>query len=217
MTVRVLLADDHTVLRDSLHLLLDSVPNLAVVGGAANGVDAVREAKRLAPDVVVMDIGMPELNGIEATRLIREGCPKTRVLILSVYATSEHIFNALDAGAVGYLLKESAGKEVVEAVQTVHRGQYYFCRKIGMTVVEDYLRHGREPRKKSPLESLSPRERQILQLVVEGKSSSEVGEIVCLSCKTVETYRCRLMRKLGINDVPGLVKFAILHGLTSLV
>lgn len=216
MSIRVFLADDHAVLRDSLHVLLENAPNITVVGSAPDGIETVREVQRLRPHVVVMDIGMPELNGIEATRLIREKCPGTHVVILSVFATSQHVFDALQAGAEGYVFKESAGAEVVKAVQTVHGGQVYFCRKISRKVVEDYLMQGGEFRKKSPLESLSKRERQTLQLVVEGKTSGKIADFFCLSSKTVETYRSRLMRKLGVNDIPGLVKFAILHGLIPL-
>jgi len=214
--IRVFLADDHAVLRDSLRMLLEAAPDVTVVGAASNGIETVREVQRLRPDVVVMDIGMPELNGIDATRQIRERCPGTHVVILSVFETSQHIFDALKAGAEGYLLKESAGDQVLKAIEAVCRGQVYFCPKIAKTVVQDYVKRGGEVPRKSPLESLSMRERQILQLVAEGKSSSEVADIVHLSSKTVETYRSRLMRKLGTNNITDLVKFAILHGLIPL-
>jgi DNA-binding NarL/FixJ family response regulator len=163
-----------------------------------------------------MDIGMPRLNGIEATRRIREKCPGTHVVILSVFETCQYIYDALEAGAEGYLLKESAGDQVVKAVYAVCKGEVYLCRKIAKSVVQDYVKRGGELPKKGPIDSLSGRERQILQLVVEGKSSSEIADIVNLSTKTVETYRSRLMRKLGTKDIPSLVKFAILHGITPL-
>jgi DNA-binding NarL/FixJ family response regulator len=162
-----------------------------------------------------MDIAMPELNGIEATRQIRETCLSTQVVILSMYATTEHIFQALQAGALGYLLKESAAVEVVNAARAVHAGYRYFCKKIDDVMIDTYIHKRQVSGAKSPLESLSPREREILQLVVEGKSSVEISIILRLSRKTVETYRSRLMQKLGIKDIPGLVKFAILHGLTK--
>ena len=163
-----------------------------------------------------MDIAMPALDGIEATYQIHEYCPSTKVVILSMYSAPEYIFRALKAGALGYLLKESAGQEVVNAVRTVQAGRRYLSQQITETVIGDYLRQREKAEFKSPLERLSHREREILQLVVEGKSSAEIAEILYLSPKTVETYRSRLMEKLDIHDVSSLVKFAIQHGLTPL-
>jgi DNA-binding NarL/FixJ family response regulator len=211
--IRVLLADDHAVVRDGLRALLEAQPGIEVVGDVANGREAVRAAQKLQPDVVVMDIAMPELNGIEATLQIHDGSPATQVLILSMHSTTEHIFRALQAGARGYLLKDSAGAEVVEAVRAVHAGRRYLSHKIAAAVIDDYIG---ERRRTSPLDSLSRRERQILQLIAEGKTSAEVGTILFLSPKTVDTYRSRMMHKLGIGDVPNLVKFAIQHGITQL-
>ncbi|MBL0142486.1 MAG: response regulator transcription factor [Betaproteobacteria bacterium] len=211
--IRVLLADDHAVVRDGLRALLEAQQDIEVVGDAANGREALRRTKQLQPDVVVMDIGMPEINGIEATQLMHDACPSTRVLILSMHSTTEHIFRALQAGAKGYLLKDAAGHEVVDAVRTVHQGLRYLGRRITATVVDDYIA---ERRQSSPLEGLSRRERQILQLVAEGKTSAEVATMLFLSPKTVDTYRSRMMHKLGITDLPGLVKFAIQHGVTQL-
>lgn len=216
MAIRVVLADDHAVVREGLRLILEAQGDFSVVGEAGDGRTAVRESRRQSPDVVIMDIAMPELNGVEATRQIRKGVTDARVVILSMHATSEHIFQALEAGALGYLLKESAGQEIVKAVRSVHAGRRYLSQRIAETVVDDYIlqRQRRPPR--SPLETLSSREREILQLVVEGNSSAKIAEILHLSPKSVETYRSRLMHKLGIRDVPGLVKFAIEHGLTTL-
>jgi DNA-binding NarL/FixJ family response regulator len=214
MPISVFIADDHAVVRDGLRLLLEAQADMKVVGDAADGRQTVIKVQQLCPDVVVMDIAMPELNGIEATRQIREACLSTQVVILSMYATTEHIFQALQAGALGYLLKESAAVEVVNAVRTVHAGHRYLCQKIDEIMIDTYIHKRQVSGAKSPLESLSPREREILQLVVEGKSSAEISIILTLSRKTVETYRSRLMQKLGIKDIPGLVKFAILHGLT---
>lgn len=215
-TISVFLADDHAVVRDGLRMILEAQGDITVVGDAADGRQAVRLVQQLRPDVAVMDIGMPELNGIEATREIRQTCPTTQVVILSMHSTAEHIFCALQAGALGYLLKESAGVELVEAVRAVHAGRRYLSQRISETVIDDYLRQRQATVPESPLERLTPRERQVLQLVVEGKSSAEIGDILSLSPKTVETYRSRLMQKLGINDLPSLVKFAIQHGITSL-
>ncbi len=211
--IRVLLADDHAVVRDGLRVLLEAQPDIKVVGNAANGREVVRQAQQLHTDVVVMDIAMPELNGIEATLQIRDACPSTQILILSMHSTTEHIFRALQAGARGYLLKDSAGSEVVDAVRIVYAGRRYLSQKIATTVVDDYIA---ERHRSSPLESLSRRERQILQLIAEGRSSAEVGAKLFLSPKTVDTYRSRMMHKLGIGDLPNLVKFAIQHGVTQL-
>jgi len=216
MTITVLLADDHAVVRDGLRLLLEAQGDIKVVGDAANGREAVHQVKRLRPDVVVMDIAMPELNGIEATQQIREGCPSAQVVILSMHYTSEHIFRALQAGARGYLLKESAGVEVVNAVHTVQAGHRYLSQKISDKVIDNYVHRREAAETTNPLARLSPRERQVLQLVVEGKSSVEIASALSLSHKTVETYRSRLMQKLGISDLPSLVKFAIRQGLIPL-
>jgi DNA-binding NarL/FixJ family response regulator len=211
--ITVLLADDHAVVRDGLASLLERSGEVRVVGVAADGRSAVGEARRLRPAVIVMDIAMPELNGIDATMEIMRILPETKVVMLSMHYSSEHVYRALHAGALGYVLKDSAGAEVVQAVKTVAAGRRYLSAKITDTVVEDYVREGR---REGPIESLSPRERQILQLTVEGRSSNEIGTALHLSPKTVDTYRSRLMQKLGIDDLPALVKFAIQNGLTAL-
>jgi DNA-binding NarL/FixJ family response regulator len=213
MMIRVLLADDHAVVRDGLRALLEAQPGIEVVGDVANGREAVREAQRLLPDVIVMDIAMPDVNGIEATLQIQEVSSSTRILMLSMHSTTEHIFRALQAGARGYLLKDSAGTEVVEAVHAVHAGRRYLSQKIAATMIDDYIA---ERHRTSPLDSLSRRERQILQLIAEGKTSAEVGAMLFLSPKTVDTYRSRMMHKLGIGNLPNLVKFAIQNGITQL-
>ena len=215
-SITVFLADDHTVVRDGLRFLLEAQSDIKVIGGAANGRDTVQQVAELYPDVVIVDIAMPDLNGIEATRQIRETCPSAQVVILSMHSTSEHVFHALQAGARGYLLKESAGIEVVTAVRAVHAGHRYLSQQISDQVIGEYARQREASEADSPLARLSPREREILQLVVEGKSSAEIGVILSLSPKTVETYRGRMTKKLGISDLPNLVKFAIQHGLTPL-
>jgi DNA-binding NarL/FixJ family response regulator len=216
MSISVYIADDHAIVRDGLRILLDEQPDIEVVGDAADGRETVRQVTELTPDVVIMDINMPELNGIEATHQIMENCPSARVVILSMFATQEHIFRALQAGARGYLLKESAGTEVINAVREVMSGRRYLSQKISEGVIDDYVRLRDQAMDDDPLSRLSPREREVLQLVVEGKSSAEIAEALFLSPKTIETYRSRLMQKLDIHDIPGLVKFAIQHGLTTL-
>ena len=214
--ITVFLADDHAVLRDGLRYILEAQHDIQVIGEAADGRTAVRQARELRPAVIVMDIAMPELNGIEAAQQIHADCPAIAIVMLSIHATAEHIFRALQAGARGYVLKEAAGKEVVTAVRTVHAGRRYLSAAITDTLIADYLQASPAAQTRSPLESLSPREREVLQLVVEGKSSAEIAGLIFLSPKTVETYRSRLMQKLGIKDLPGLVKFAIQHGLTPI-
>jgi DNA-binding NarL/FixJ family response regulator len=213
MTIRVFLADDHAVIRDGLRYLLEAQGDIAVVGDAPDGRQAVRLVQQVRPDVVVMDIAMPELNGVEATLQIHAACPQVQVIMLSIHSTAEHVSRALQAGAQGYLLKETAGTEVAAAVRAVHAGHRYLSAKIAETVIDDYVSH-RQPT--SPLDQLSPREREILQLVAEGKSSAKIAEILSLSVKSVETYRARLMQKLGLGDLPSLVRFAIQQGLTPL-
>lgn len=213
MSIKVFLADDHKVVRDGLHLLLSAEADIEVVGGASDGLEAVDLAAQLRPDVVVMDIAMPGMNGIEAMAQILRTNPASRVIILSMHATKEYIFQALQAGARGYLLKESAGIEVVNAVRMVHHGGSYLSPKISNQVIEGYVRPKDDDVDSDPLSVLSPRERQIFRLVVEGKSSAEIAKILFLSPKTVDTYRSRLMQKLGVSDLLSLFKFAVQHKL----
>ncbi len=210
MIIRVLLADDHALMREGLRALLLADQRISVVGDAVNGRQAVQLAQELNPDVLIMDISMPDLNGIEAVRTIGVRCPQTRIVMLSMHSSTEHIHRAFEAGASGYVLKDSAAAEVIAAINAVHAGKRYLsaglpdaARSAGLGVEGG-----------SPIDSLSARERQVLQLVVEGKSSSEIAVLVHLSPKTVETYRSRMMKKLGVRDLSALVKFAIQHGLT---
>ena len=205
--IRVLLADDHAMLREGLRALLSSMGDIEVVAEVANGREAVRRALELAPQVVLMDIGMPDMNGVEATALLLAKLPGVRVIALSMHGDAEHVQRALQAGAAGYLLKESAAAEVVAAVRAVHAGRRY----LSIAVMPHARRRAGTT---TPLASLSARERQVLQLVVEGRTSAEIGAALHLSRKTVDTYRSRLMRKLGVEDLPALVKFAIQHGIT---
>ena len=212
----VFLADDHAVVRHGMTALLETEQDIEVVRTASNGQQAVQLVKKLRPDIVVMDIAMPELNGIDATRQISEVCPEVKVIMLSMHESSEHIYQALKAGAKGYLLKESAGKEVATAIRAVSAGRRYLSSRIEKMVIDNYITNQNTAPETSPIDTLSNREREVLQLVVEGKSSTEISKILPLSPKTVATYRSRLMDKLDIHDLPGLVKFAIQHGLTTL-
>ena len=216
MSITVLLADDHTIVRDGLRYLLEAQPDIEVVGDAADGREAVDLAVKLKPDVAIVDITMPELNGIDATLQMRQLCPSTEVIILSMHANTRHVARALQAGAHGYLIKESAGTEVIEAVRVVNAGHRYLSQLISDALVDDYVSQCRIMEHGGLLELLSAREREVLQFVVEGRSSAEIASILNLSPKTVESYRSRLMHKLEINDIPSLVKFAIQQGLTPL-
>jgi DNA-binding NarL/FixJ family response regulator len=210
--ITVFIADDHAIVREGLMTVLGSAPDIAVVGTAANGRDALRQILGLAPRVAILDISMPDLDGIETTRQILDKLPKTAVVILSMHSSAQYVFHALEAGARGYLLKESAGKEIVDAVRTVQLGRRYLSEKVAEIVAEGLSNRGGT----SPLDSLSKREREILKLVADGHSSAKIGEMLFLSPKTVDSYRSRLMQKLHISDLAGLIKFAIAHGLTSL-
>ena len=212
MPITVFIVDDHPIMCDGLTHLLHVHEDIRVVGTASNGRDAVRAVLQLLPDVVITDIAMPGMNGVEATRQIGERCPDTRVLILSMHATPDHVRHGLEAGARGYVLKACAGSEIVKAVRAVHAGRRYFSPEITELLAEQITRRGGA----SPLDSLSKREREILQLIAEGRSSVSISTQLNLSPQSVSTYRSRLMRKLQINDVAGLVKFAIQHGLTTL-
>ena len=212
MAIRVLIADDHKVVADGISLLLKAHSDIEVVDQVRSGREAVRRTVESHPDVVLMDSDMPDMNGIEATRLIRERCPDARVLMLSVHADPLHIVRALRAGACGYVPKSSAGSDVVAAIRAVHAGKRYLHPTIEQEVLEQLV----EPQATDdPLERLSARERQVLQMIAEGKAATEIALALSLSTRTVETYRARLMEKLGIHDVPSLVKFAIRNGLTS--
>ncbi|MBX7258165.1 MAG: response regulator transcription factor [Candidatus Hydrogenedentes bacterium] len=213
MPLSVILADDHAVMRDGLRLILENQEGIRVVGDAGDGYAAVTLAKEHQPDIALLDVTMPNLNGIEAAHRIREVSPRTRVVILSVHDTSEHIFRALEAGAMGYLLKECAGREVVKAVRELMAGRRYLSQTIAETVLDDYIRRRGSEADSSPLALLSRREREVLQLVVEGKSSKEIAAIIHCSPKTVDTHRSHLMRKLNVSDLPTLIRFAIAHGL----
>jgi DNA-binding NarL/FixJ family response regulator len=183
-----------------------------VVGEASDGREALRLALERRPGVVIMDVSMPGLNGIEAARSVREACPDTHVVMLSMHSDVEHVHRAFAAGASGYLLKGAGREEVLAAVSAVVAGKQYVCREIEAARLLQQAGSGRA----GPLDSLSARERQVLQLVAEGHSSAEIASLVHLSPKSVDTYRSRLMRKLGLADVAGLVKFAVRHGLTPL-
>ena len=211
MLITVYLVDDHRILREGLRILLELQGDIRVVGEAEDGRKALDGILEARPDVVLMDITMPELNGIDATRNIMLKLPDTKVIILSVHSDTEHIYRAFQAGAKGYLLKESAGDEVVKAVHAVYQDRQYISQKLVDALP---LSYARQRQVRSPFELLSAREREVLQLTVQGATSAAIAGKLALSPKTVDTYRSRLMEKLGVQNLPELVRFAIKHGLT---
>ena len=208
MSTRILLADDHALLCEGLRALLAQQQDFEVVGIVADGREAVRRAQELRPHVVIMDITLPGLNGIEATARIRAQLPEVLVIVLSMHNSAEHVHRAMHAGASGYLVKDSAAQEVVSAVRAVRLGKSYFGRTL-----DGFVPSARRADDRSPVESLSGREREILQLVMEGRSSTEIAHLLSLSPKTVDTYRSRIMTKLGVKDMASLARIAIVLGL----
>ena len=213
--MRILLADDHKLFRDGLRTLFEQKPGIKIVGETDNGRAAVRLARELAPDVVVMDIGMPELNGMEATRQIRAELPRVKVLAVSMHSDRQYVAGMLAAGASGYVLKDSAFAELAEAVAVVMKGGRYLSPEIVGVVVDDYVQRI-VPAPESALARLSEREREVLQLIAEGHSTTDVAARLHVSRKTVETHRKNIKLKLDLQSVAELTKFAIREGITSL-
>lgn len=210
--IRLILVDDHALVRDGVSRLLEAQPDMRVMGSFGDGDAAVRFAAREEPDVAIVDIAMPYANGIEITRRLRDASPATDVLVLSMHSNPEYVHQALLAGALGYVAKESAGPVLVEAIRTVHAGRRYFSDSLGHEALH---RYHLSTEKRDPLGSLSARELQVLRYTVEGRTIAETAILLGVSPKSVETYRSRLMAKLELEDLPALVKFAIRHGLTS--
>jgi two-component system, NarL family, response regulator NreC len=215
MAIRILLADDHQITRSGLRALLEQQPNMTVAGEADNGRLAVRMAAELKPDVIVMDINMPELNGIEASRQIKSELPDIKIIALSMHSDKRYVAGMLKAGVSGYLLKNCAFDELVAAINSVVRNQSYLSPAIADTVMKDYasILEGAD---QSMASLLSSREREVLQLIAEGMSTRDIGERIHVSVKTVETHRQQIMRKLNAKSVAELTKIAVREGLTSL-
>jgi len=206
--IRILLADDHTILRSGIRSLLEDEPGLSVIGEAEDGRSAVAMACKLKPDVAIMDIAMPLLNGLEATRQIKMQCPSVKVLILSMHDNEEYIRQVLEAGAMGYILKDAAARELISAIQSVYRGEAVLSPAVTRLVIEDYLRWG-GTRPLEETDGLSPREREVLQLIAEGYTNKQIAEILSISIKTVQAHRNNLMQKLDLHDRGELIKYAI--------
>jgi DNA-binding NarL/FixJ family response regulator len=214
-TIRVLLADDHKLIRAGLVLVVQQQPDLSVIGEADDGRQAVQLVESLKPDVVVMDIGMPNLNGIEAARQITASRPDTAVVILSMHADEGYVLRALNAGARAYLLKDSATTDLVQAIRAVVEGKSFFSPAVSKVLLQDYMRKLRRSGAEDSYDLLSPREREVLQLVAEGKSNKEVANLLNLSTYTVETHRAKIMQKLNLKGVPELILYAVRKGIIS--
>ena len=212
----VVICDDHAIFREGLKGVLASNPDLEVVGEAGTGLEAIAAAKKLTPDLMIMDITMPQLSGIEAAKEIIASDPETRIIMLSVHSRKTFILEALKAGARGYVLKDSAGEKLLDAVAAVLKGECYLDSPVAAHIVEEYVKIPEPPQGEEALaDPLSDRERQVLRLIVEGMPNKEIADKLFLSPKTVENHRARIMAKLGRHDVVGLIKYAISSGLVD--
>jgi DNA-binding NarL/FixJ family response regulator len=205
--IKILLADDHRIVREGIRSLLEKDENIEVIGEAENGREAVQLARELSPDVILMDVAMPLLNGLEATLQIKRDCPEIKVLALSVHEDEEYIRQMLASGAMGYITKYSATDELLQAVMTVHRGEMVLSPAITRLVIEDYLRWA-DIQQDNP-EKLTPREREVLQLIAEGHKNKEISDILKISIKTVKAHRNNLMQKLDLHSQGDLIRYAI--------
>jgi len=213
--LRLLLGDDHTLVRHGLRKILEERPDWEIVGEADDGRSAVKKAAALQPDVAILDIGMPLLNGIDATRQITHKVPGTKVLILSMHSDETYVTRALNAGATGYLLKDSAGKDLIKAVTAVSQGEAFFSPAVSRLMLDDYMRRAAAGGVVDRYDTLSDREREIFQLVAEGRSNKEVAELLGISPATVETHRARVLQKLDIHNTAELVLYAVRRGVIS--
>jgi two-component system response regulator NreC len=213
--LRILLGDDHTLLRQGLRKILQERPDWDVVAEAGDGREAVRQALALQPDVAILDIGMPLMNGIESTRQIVRRRPETHVLILSMHANEAYIIQALKAGAKGYLLKDSADTELIRGVEVVASGKSFFSPAVAKVMLDDYVRHLAEKGIADRFDSLSEREREIFQLVAEGRSTKEIAELLSVSPATIETHRAHVLQKLDVHNTAELVLYAVRRGVIS--
>lgn len=215
MSIRIVLCDDHQIIREGLRSLLEKQSDMRVVGEGINGHEAVKLAKEHTPDVIVMDVAMPDLNGIAAARRLHEDLPRLKILALSMHSDRRFVTGMLEAGASGYLLKDCAFSELANAIRTVHTGGLYISPRIAGSVLQEFVRHTKPTRKVQKVE-LTAREEEILQLVAEGKSTKDIAAALHVSIKTVETHRTHIMQKVGAHNVASLTKYAIREGFTSL-
>ena len=214
--IRVLIVDDHTLVRDGIRALLSLVSNVEVIGEAANGKEAIERVQELSPDVVLMDLSMPIMGGLEATRRIRKEHPKTRVLALTQYDDSEYVIPVIEAGACGFVTKMVAFSELATAIQAAYRGESYLSPSAASTLVEEYQAKVGTEREKDPYQQLTDREREVLKLIAEGHTAREIADMLVVSPKTVEWYKTNLMNKLNIHNKTDLIKYAIRRRIIAL-
>ena len=214
-SVRIMIADDHTIVRQGLARLLEEQPNVKVIGEATNGRHAVDKATLLKPDIVIMDIAMPRLNGIEAAKRIRKRLPETKIIILSMYSHEHYIHELLESGVSGYLLKDSSGRDIIRAVHAAMKNETYLSPSISKVLVETYRSHRKVSSQAERYKLLSNREREVFQLIAEGYSTRMIAEMLCVSMSTVKSHRAKIMEKLDIDSPVKLVHFAIRLGLVD--
>jgi two-component system response regulator NreC len=207
--MKILVADDHAVVREGLRQLLNSQPDMEVVGEAEDGREALEKAKSLRPDVTILDIAMPRLSGLEAVHLIKEAVPDTGIVVLSMHKKEAYVHRVLASGALAYVLKASPSSDVLQAIRAVHRGEYFLSSQIRAEVISTYLESRREKPSVRGYDLLSDREQQVFRLIVEGNSTNDIADVLCISPKTVEKHRANVMKKLGIRDLVALVKYAV--------
>ncbi len=213
--IRVLLADDHTLFREGIRSLLERQVDMEVVGEASDGREAVDMAHRLQPNIVLMDIGMPVMNGMEATRLIHSQDPSVRVLVLTMHGTDDYFFRVLEAGASGYLLKEAASTDLLSAIRSLHQGAMFFYPSMAKRLAQEYLRRVGSGEERSSYETLTEREKEILGLIGQGHTNQAIADTLCLSINTVQTHRTHIMNKLNLHSRAELMKYAVRLGLLS--
>ena len=213
--IKVLIADDHALLREGIRSLLSQYPDIEVVGEASNGKEAITQAMKFSPDIVLMDIAMPGLGGLEATLELHKISPKTKIIVLTQYEDKEYIFRFLQAGAVGYVLKKSGGAELVSAIRAVYQGGSFLHPQVTKGVIEGYVERHREEISEDPYESLSDREKQVLKLIAEGHTSKGIAQILGISVKTVMAHRTNIMVKLDLHTRTELIKFALRKGIIT--
>lgn len=214
--VRLLVADDHKIFRQGIKKLLEEEPDLQVVGEAADGREVVKKAAELKPDIILMDIAMANLNGLEATKQIKKVLPESRIIMLTMHKNEEYVLQSFQAGASGYILKEGAVEELVSAIRSIHADKSFLSPTVSKTLVDAYLRKMETGKTETPFDLLTDREREVLQLIAEGFTNREVAKQLYISVKTVEAHRAHIMQKLNIHDIAKLVKYAIQKGLVDL-
>lgn len=212
---RIVIAEDHTILREGLHSLLSSEPELEVVGEAGDGRDAIRLAEKLNPDLILMDLSMPNMNGMDAIREIKKRLPEIKIIALTVHKTEEYILATLQVGANGYVLKDATHAELMIAIRSVLSGKTFLSPGVSEKVIDGYLEGRRDLKTQSSWDTLSPREREVLKLIAEGKKNREIAEFLYLSLKTVEKHRSNLMKKLDLHNAAALTAFAIEKGIVG--